>query len=336
MRTALIIGNGLTKSLLGHLQLSINTSNPMGWNLSSPISPSLPLIDDFPNLKNYIFESNQLGIFDDFEIFQNLVKNSAKSSKLSPLPSGSNEEQSVILDSGHFLALAYSWLQLKIDEHSLDDWEWAKWISANYQCIVGALSWNYDLVLERLIEHAQSPYFYTPAIPTPSDAIGIKCNRSAIPLSKPHGSCNFSPANNFTLSVGSSENGPFQPLSYPRTLQVTAFDGPIQVIRQKNLYAVRQVVDLVLPGEWNRFGQRLHWIDSMIKYFASVVQNVDQLIVVGFSMMASDQDEFLMSINRSKPFEKIVVVDPKPNPNLISILKNKTNNLQIQKTGVPN
>jgi len=53
-------------------------------------------------------------------------------------------------------------------------------------------------------------------------------------------------------------------------------------------------------------------------------------------VLQSDQDEFLMSINRSKPFEKIVVVDPKPNPNLISILKNKTNNLQIQKTGVPN
>ena len=215
----------------------------------------------------------------------------------------------------------------------MENWEWERWLSANYRFIVGALSWNYDLVLERLIECVKSPYFYTPAIPTPLYVDGIKYNRSAIPISKPHGSCNFS--TNINFSTSSSELGSFQPLSYPRSIHVTGFNGPIKILRPSELYKVRQVADLILPGEWNRFSQHLKSISDMYKHFSSTIQNADQLIVVGFSMMASDREEFLMAINKNSLFKKIVIVDPCPSCELISVLKDRTKNLQIKTSGVP-
>ena len=73
----------------------------------------------------------------------------------------------------------------------------------------------------------------------------------------------------------------------------------------------------------------------MYKHFSSTIQNADQLIVGGFSMMASDREEFLMAINKNSLFKKIVIVDPFPSCELISVLKDKTENLQIKTSGVP-
>ena len=98
---------------------------------------------------------------------------------------------------------------------------------------------------------------------------------------------------------------------------------------------MRQVADLILPGEWNRFSQHLEFISDMYKHFSSTIQNADQLIVVGFSMMASDREEFLMAINKNSLFKKIVIVDPCPSSDLISVLNDRTENLQIKTRGVP-
>jgi len=332
MKTALVVGNGLTKSLLQHLGLNINPSNPLDWALHLPGSNSLLLIDYLPYLKEYISKSKQSGVTNSYAIFQNLVSKSLECSNASPIPSRNDEEQQAILDANHFLALAYSWLQTELDKHSLSEWEWANWVSTTDDHLIGVLSWNYDLVIERLINFTETPYFYTPAISTPSNFFRVKVNRSAIPISKPHGSCNFSPRLNLSTSV---DGITYEPLTYPRALLATGYDGELNVLENDKLYSARQIVDLVLPGEWNRFNPHLKWTTSMIQFFSCVAQKAEQLVVIGFSMMDCDREEFIRAIGKNDFYKRIVIVDPKPSDKLIAQLKNKTNDLQIKTIGTP-
>lgn len=328
MKTALIVGNGLTISLRHYLGLQLDSSNPLRWNVHTPGRDSL-LIDDLPHLKQYIEENNGNGDLTDFELFLKLVGSQQNSD--SPVPNGNDLEQAAILDAGHFLAVAYSWFQLELDNHVLDGWEWADWILENVNTLVASFSWNYDLVLERLIERAQSPYFY-PGISTCSEAAGIKYNRIAIPVCKPHGSCNFAPK---YLSMGavSKDGEEFTPLTYPRTIHVTACDGPMKNLPRDQIYSIRETADVVLPGEWNRFGQHLGWVRNSLDVFAIEAGcKAEQLLIVGFSMMECDREEFLYAIRQMSSLRRITIVDPSPNPELIEVLKGKAPEIHLCKT----
>lgn len=60
----------------------------------------------------------------------------------------------------HLLALGYSWYQLQLDEHELSGWRWHRWLRQYRRKIVGILSLNYDLVVERSLYWNQVPYYY--------------------------------------------------------------------------------------------------------------------------------------------------------------------------------
>ncbi|MFM6990025.1 MAG: hypothetical protein ACKOWD_01790 [Rhodoferax sp.] len=122
MRTALGVGNGLAKSLTAHLELSMDTSNPLSWPVLSPGKTSL-LIEDLPYLKEFIVKNSHFQ--DDFSIFRAMVDGVSVPSE-NPLPPIDNEN--AILDAGHYLAIAYSHFQLAVDSRNINEWVWMDWL----------------------------------------------------------------------------------------------------------------------------------------------------------------------------------------------------------------
>ena len=317
MRTAIIVGNGLTHSLLHHAKSDLNPSEPFQWCVNTPGRDSL-LMEDLPGLNSYIVRTNADGALTDFELIARLVKNLPDA----PVPQDlSDEDQAALLDTCHYLAVSYGWLQGEMDNFDMSKWPWAKWILENHSSLVAALSWNYDLTFERLLMHSKTPYFY-PSISGGADCANLVVNRPAIRISKPHGSTNFAiDENKVQIKAGNSQDGPFEQLTYPRQIHITNCNMPIRVLRRHDLFIVREVADLVLPGEWNRFGQYLHWVRSMIDSFSSAVRNAEHLLVVGFSMAKCDEEEFLDAISTVDRFNLITIADPKPNPELVKALE---------------
>ncbi|MFM6990024.1 MAG: SIR2 family protein [Rhodoferax sp.] len=181
------------------------------------------------------------------------------------------------------------------------------------------LSWNYDLLIESAIAQAGRPYHYV-GVPTPCEGGQVQYGFPAITICKPHGSCNFGSEINFRLL---DEDHNVAEQAYPRQINATAFDGNVKIIKRDNLLTVRSAADVVLPGEVNRFHRHLAWVDNAISRFAQEVRCIDHLVVVGFSMMDVDRDEFLRALGDMRGFRRISVVDPNPNSDMLAILNDR-------------
>jgi hypothetical protein len=326
MRTAMVIGNGFTKSLTNNIGFPLDTSKPLTWPVISPGKSSL-LIDDLPNLKKFIATTSSNG--NDFSIFMSMV-NEFINEDNRPIPSLENGE--AVLDAGHYLALAFSNFQLQIDQENLLDWDWLDWLNIKGTNLRAVLSWNYDLLIELALARIGRPYHY-PNVSTPCEGGEIKWGLPAVTVCKPHGSCNFSSVFNIR---NLDESGKPIPPAYPRQISSTAFDSPLKILHRNELLSIRQVADMVLPGEVNRFQRHLHWVSNALLRFSRELTIIDHLVIVGFSMMDCDRDEFVTAIGNNNKFKKITVVDPCPNPLLIKILEKKsTNKIEVITKGLP-
>lgn len=141
-RIVILAGNGITVDLIKYLNLDIDPSSP----LQSFNSPNIDLTDFISRLEsinkdllpltqsNSDFEAmNQFLDFGNWEYNNNSKKES---------------------DLRRFLALSYSKLQLEIDKNSLLNWSWTKWMKKHRKNIVGFISFNYDVVLEKAFRQA--------------------------------------------------------------------------------------------------------------------------------------------------------------------------------------
>jgi hypothetical protein len=312
----MIVGNGLTRSRLSHAGPALDPSSPLRWNLRTPGRTSY-LLDDLPSLKGYLETADPGRCQEDFDLIIPFVQ------KLSPAPVPDKlpeDEQAAFLDLGHYLTLAYSWFQLRVDPFSQADWEWARWLRQHRSSLISVLSWNYDLVAERLLGECALPYVYAgvdaPVIP----GAGMAGRRAPVIVAKPHGSCNFAPPDTFQIRSAKDNGEPGEPLTYPRDVLVSAYDGPLQILPNSRLYSIRQVADVVLPGEWNRFSEYLNWVDKALSTFTRSSASATDLVIVGFSMAECDRPEFERAISWMRSLRRIVVADPVPNPRMLEIL----------------
>lgn len=316
-RTALVCGNGLTHSLLCHARIGIDLSSPLHWNLTTP-GRATKLMDDLPGLKEYLQRVDPERATPDFDIIIPFAARLTGES-LAHLPA---EENGAYLDLGHYLTLAYSWLQIQMDKAPLGDWCWTRWLSENRDHVFGVLSWNCDLVAERLLQAARLSYGYLgPTFQVKSQA--QVPNGHMIGVSKPHGSCNFAPSEMFHIRSASYNGDVGEPMTYPRLIHVAGYDGPMQILPDDQLYSIREVANIVLPGEWNRFQRQLKWVDRTLSVFTRGAAETTDLVIVGFRMAEPDRDEFEHAISWMKRLERIVVVDPDPNPELMQVLSGR-------------
>lgn len=311
---AIVAGNGLSISRRIAARSSMDPSAPFSWRVRVP-GEDKPLVDSLPDLEAWLLSANAIAGATDYEKICALTASLPKVAGPRDL---TEHFQSVLLDLRHYLVLAYSEFQLDLDRRSMERWAWLRWFEQHRKDLVAALSWNYDLVLERLLLRARGPFHYPGAGGWP-EWDGRPFPRPGIPVCKPHGSVNFAIDG---LSVRSAEHagGPTTRFRYPRPLDLMSFDGPTTTLKDHELLRVREVADIVLPGERNALGPYLEWMRKSIGRFKHHAPRAQRLVIVGFSMAPCDVPEFLEALSWCSKFQEVVVVDPKPNPHLLDLV----------------
>jgi hypothetical protein len=317
----MIVGNGLSIDRAVAAGLSVNLNSPFEWPIPNP-GTSTPLIDALPALRTWL--DSERTAYPDRSHFQHISALLA-GSKNAPQPGellGSGAGFEVHCELRHYLALSYAWFQRQLDQRQmLESWAWFKWLERNRLNLRVALSFNYDLVLERALLRARCPYFYA--------GTGVR-GQKGIAICKPHGSCNFAS----TLEIQpADENGNVLPLGYPLGTYSWGVDGAdVEIIPDAKLSEARGTVDIVAPGEWSML-RGINWVENSHAEFTGAARNCDTLLITGFSYGECDRTEFDQLITWSLPFKRVIVADPNPSAELLSMLHRGGMDLEIWKDG---
>jgi hypothetical protein len=321
-RIALVCGNGISIDRAHSSGVQLHPSRPFSFDVRHP-RRGTPLLHDLPNLRDWLatvpIEQS------DFGRIERLLLDTVKASDRDR-PSFDDR----LVDLRHYLALGYSTYQLALDSASSKQWRWRQWLERYRKDVIVALSWNYDLVLERAFRWNGTRYFYPGAGGFPEWERKPE-KRIGIPVCKPHGSCNFVSALKMRHQMVSG--GPFYETDYPRAVLVMVADMPQTCLPDSRLLSVREVADIVLPGEFNIFGQELSWMQLATKYFRHLSARADTLVVIGFSMSKPDRDEFAEALSWCNRFQRVVIADPGDPQDLADFLAPRSATMSLWRDG---
>ncbi|RKL66587.1 hypothetical protein CR203_14975 [Salipaludibacillus neizhouensis] len=194
-----------------------------------------------------------------------------------------------------FLSLSYASFQIYADSKNIVNWKWTKWLQQNYKDLIFVVSFNYDLVFEKALETSNIHFFRT----------GSLENQTGIPIFKPHGSIDF--------ETNTSE------YSVEDRWQMTTLlqdNGKVTTVPKEDWLEPRLEADIIPPHKDN-YQRILSWVKNGIDQFNTRGKDINLLIIVGHSYGEADRqevDQYLVSL---KPDTKIIIVDPKPNPDLL-------------------
>ncbi len=300
----LFVGNGLTKDLAACCLQG-----------EAPVDPSRPLalfaanaqlydwfVDRLPDVRQ-LLQSRDWMLHDNFEAIRAYYADYA-------------EDVRIKCQLRRFLALAYTELQLLLERKSYREWRWTRWLSSNSRQIRGAVSLNYDLVLEGALSDAQIQHHRVAA----SNEYG------GIPVIKPHGSIDF----DVEFAVGKTERRVFLRVQNIEQIWTTFTemnddDGKVCALARADWRIPRVEADIVPPGIVTEQTQ-LRWVREGYEAFRRLVATVDSLVIVGFSFGPSDRDEFraMMRCVRGRALP-VHIIDPEPRLELVEFLRDNGN-----------
>lgn len=286
------------------------------------------MLESLPHLTGWLATRDTTSFASDFELIQSLLEDVPVTDREHPELLGLDSR---LLDLRHFLALAYSTYQLAIDSASMERWRWRHWLERYRKSMHVALSWNYDLVLERALARNRTPFFHPGAGGWPEWRREPR-GQHGLPVCKPHGSIHFAP-DGFELRNAMEADGPFEPVDYPRGTEAALLDAPQRTLRDDELMTVRTIADIVLPGEYNRFGQHLSWMRLATRYFRHFSAEADTLVLLGFSFGEPDRAEFAQAMSWVTRFRRAIVVDPNPSEALLDFLSSRSEHLEVWRDG---
>lgn len=194
-----------------------------------------------------------------------------------------------------FLSLSYASFQICADRKNIADWKWTKWLQQNYQDLNFVVSFNYDLVFEKALDTSKIPFYRTGSIE----------KETGIPIFKPHGSIDFD-VNTSHYSV--EERWEMTTLLENR--------GKVRTVPKDEWLEPRLEADIIPPHK-NNYQRILLWVKAGIDQFILHGKDIDFLIIVGHSYGWADRQEIDQYLESLLPKTQIVVVDPKPNPDLL-------------------
>ncbi|MDG5786717.1 SIR2 family protein [Evansella sp. AB-P1] len=283
----LFIGNGFTIDFAE--QLGLNPSEPLSHFHNHQISYN-HFLHYIPEIKNELFLLEKQ-IPNDYEAIETYMKSGAynvdKDSQLR-----------------RFLSFAYASFQIEVEQSNLIcDWKWTKWFKENSEHFAFAISFNYDLVLEKALECAGISYYRT----------GSTEKKQGIPIMKPHGSIDFDvKSDGKTIEIHIEEN-------------VRKDKGNVQTIPKNNWFIPRFEADIIPPKKDNN-QRSLRWVKNGIHTFLDRVSEINTFIIIGHSYGKADQNEVDQYLENLHPHTKLYLIDPKPNEKLV----NKINSLGLQ------
>lgn len=282
----LVIGNGFSLSLQQSLAPQLDKwhpSHPLSWCLTTPGRSDTPLLISLPRFAKAITETKRTyPHITDFQVFDQILHRINEDSI-------NNHHLILKAEMRHFLAIAYSHFQLEVNSHAIDNWSWVSWFKRNCSNFVSIISFNYDLILERLLHVTQIPFH----------RIGIYHEHRGIPVLKPHGSIDFE-----VLDVS-------HPVTYPLKTLMTYTNSPRRCLKEDELLHPRTEVDIVLPKEYSPF-LKFQWVHPGYEWFNQNAWKLTHCYFIGLSYSHADRPEINFLLDCIQPQTEIIYINPDP------------------------
>jgi len=279
-RICLLVGNGFSVDLVKSLDLNLNSSLPISSFGNNNIT-----FDEFINKLPSIRDSLLPLVKEEEDQFAAISRFIEEGKAL-----GESTFERRECDLRRFLALAYSKFQLEIDKINYSNWEWTKWLYRNKKNLACAISFNYDLVLEKAIRLARINKGYK--------RIGVINEQGGIPIIKPHGSIDFEIPERF-ITFG-SEEGVWDSMLARNDI------GYVEKVTYDNWSKARIQPDIIPPSQIN-YHRDITWVKDCFLSYPTITKTngIDTFVIVGHSYSKVDQDEineFIDNLDRKTEF----------------------------------
>ena len=297
----MIVGNGLSldmREAAGDRLLAWNTSRPLHWDVRAPDNNETQFLRMLPRLAAFIEEARILNPSNsDFELFERIANLSSEA----VFEYGSAFE--LLIETRHFLNIAYSNFQMRADAVRLDEWAWKAWTDSYAGALTFAVSFNYDLVLERL--------FAASGIQV--RGFGIDGENHGLRVLKPHGSIDFD-VDAQIINMGR--------ITYPLKKWITLNDMPLRRLSASEMMKARTDLNIVLPGQATH-ARQFQWVEPGFRHFQSFAATWTDCVVVGVSYWECDRPEVDCLLDSFRPGTMIHLVDPNPSSDLRRALQKR-------------
>jgi len=294
----MIVGNGLSLDLRKFVAPQLekwNPTYPLQWDLYTPGNLAVSWLQSLPKLNKIISSLRQKEPkISDFAIFN-------KSLQFAKCNSGPRFDKALLeAEMQHFLAIAFSYFQLEVDKINFDSWVWNEWFNTYGRHIQGAVSFNYDLVLESAMKQSGLSV----------RRFGVVSESQGVYVLKPHGSIDF------------DINGIVVPVEYPIQIACIRNNSPLKHLKRSELLEPRTEADIVLPYEYST-QLDYQWIKPGYDWIQQNGAIFTHCIIVGLSYGKCDRREIDFILNSLSTKTRIIVVNPKPSRDLMNKLKEK-------------
>lgn len=315
MKIGLIVGNGISQDFRSYsntILSSWNPSNPLSWTIPTPGKSSSQLIEHlelFRTACNKIRTNNPA--INDFDLFNTLVQEASTRCPTSTILDVS------IVEARHYLVIAFSLFQTIASKVDNNAWQWTRWFAKHKFDLFGAVSFNYDLILEKALLTAGIKYHRFLS--------NDKLNR--FPILKPHGSVDFEFKN---LCFSDSDDGKPTPPSYPLNGYVEMIDLPASRINDlADILKPRNTASVVLPEEESRYHE-LKWVKPGFDWWRQNAPTFSYLVIIGSSYRPCDRYELNMLSNAVPSSATIAVIaGESPNLDMLTFLRNRFSKIII-------
>lgn len=288
-----MVGNGLALDLHSH-QPQLNPwhpANPLSWAVANPSFPSNLLMADLPAASAAIAQHSVGSPRSDFAVFDAFASGVKH-----------DDLETVYCQIRHYLALAYSAYQAAADPWLTDPhWKAGLLLKVLAPELLGAVSYNYDLTLEGVLEICRVPLVRLGLVDEPRDGLAVF---------KPHGSIDYALADNVIAG---------QEPRYPLWLTAELNDFPLRRLARDALRVARYEADLVLPAERTRY-QDFQWVRPGWRWLEKDGGNAQTVIFWGLSYWPCDRLELMKICDRTSKRAQCIVVNPAPDPSFMSML----------------
>ena len=297
-RIGLVVGNGFTMDYwYGSKFAGLDVSSPLSWTLNVN---GIPLLDLLPYLKTALATAkSKAPDAKDYDILREVIKY------------GVEHEVQVDCEARHFLSYAYRWLSNEIGgpirgplgSRAMEEWRWWKWLEINKARILGAVSFNYDLILEIAFTAVGCR-----VINNPKDSALPNCVR----LFKPHGSGDF----DIHGVQSTDETGkPMVGVRYPLRGHMRLINGELRLLPRALWPDHGPCVPLiVLPYEYNPYKGH-HWCRPGFDHIAELAKEYTHCIFMGLSYHPADREEIDIFISQTSKDCTIIHANRSPDPN---------------------
>ena len=298
----LLIGNGFNISANKYLErkeqaIGMDSSEFLGWNIKSP-QENIPFLDHLPYLKEFL-NNNDIKGFDKLNNFEKVEKINQWAKD--------NNSKLLICELKHYIAIAFSSFQKEFDKKDISKWKGTSILKALEGRLSYAISLNYDLVLESVLDIVNINY----------KRVGSRTEaETKVKILKPHGSIDF------------DVSGIRVPLKYPLVNVVDNNDCGIQVIERANLLKCRTEVDIVLPLDYS-YQTEYQWIKPGYDYIRKAGKEFTDLIIFGVSYGECDRKEIDLIIDSLSESSRVTVIDTKVSQELLKKLCSKVGSTNV-------